>query len=106
MRVTPKMNKECCECEKKLSRAEIKELNRITDALEKEFFWEYRNISGGFADATMVQYDDEYIDIELRYGEQDTGSGSHIHTENCKIPRVILLKKMSFNEKCKAVEFD
>ncbi len=42
--------------------------------------------NGGFAEADMYRYDDDYFDIELKWGV-DWNGDSEIHTEQYKLPR-------------------
>jgi len=44
-----------------------------------------RMLSGGFATAEMYNYDEEFVDIELRWGVQSDCSDT-VHTENYKLP--------------------
>ena len=45
-------------------------------------------INGGYAEADMFDYDDDYFDVELKWGEQDMGDGhSSQYVENYKIAR-------------------
>ena len=45
-----------------------------------------KKLSGGFAIAEMFTYDDDIIDIELKWGVQDEGGGD-THIEIYKIDR-------------------
>ena len=69
---------------------------KVKNALDK-FEWEelnntgMRKINGGYAEADIFNYDEEYFDIELKWGEQDMGSGSSVcHTEQFKMNRETL----------------
>jgi hypothetical protein len=69
---------------------------QVKDALDKFEWAEYYNtgmkhINGGYAKAEIFDYDDEYFDVQLEYGEQDMGSGySTIHREQYKMNRETL----------------
>ena len=65
---------------------EIKQISKILFDLEKEAISVYRKINGGFAVASLFNYDNNIIDIELKFGSQDD-SGSYVHTEQYKIDR-------------------
>ncbi len=73
-----------------LTKQELSKLKTKLEAFEIQTLNEtgLKSINGGFAEANMFDYDDEYIDIELKWGEQDMGSGrSSSHTENYKLNR-------------------
>lgn len=67
------------------------------DVIDKlhEFEWEtlndtgVRHISGGFAEADIFDYDDEYFDIELKWGIQ-SDCENVCHTEQYKMDRKTL----------------
>jgi len=48
-----------------------------------------RNISGGFAHAEIYDYDDEFFDIELKWGIQSDVE-DEVNTENYKMDRFTL----------------
>ena len=51
-----------------------------------------RKISGGFACADIFDYDNDYFDIELKWGVQ-SDCDNVVHTEQYKMDRVTLLIK-------------
>ena len=57
---------------KKLTQAELTAIATILDELEQQ------EMEEGFAQADMFNYDNEYIDVELTFGE---------HTEQYRIDR-------------------
>ena len=71
---------------KDLTKDEEEKLNAIMDKLEREALNYYYKRSGAFANAEAWNYDDEFIDIELKYGIQD-GEEDSEHTENHKVVR-------------------
>lgn len=90
-----------------LTKAELKELKEILDRFEWQEYCRtgMRYINGGYATADMFNYDDEYIDIELKWGEQDMGSGdSYEHKEQYRLKRSVLNEKKSIEEKIKEIE--
>lgn len=100
---------ECCDCDNELTSKELKVLAKILEEFEWREYCEsgLKNISGGYVSADVFNYDDEYIDIQVESGEQDCGSGfSSCDTSTCKLPRKVLLKKMSLERKLKAIEFE
>lgn len=76
--------------DKQLTKQELEKLKDVLEKFETQTLYEtgLKNINGGFAKAEMFDYDDEYIDIELEWGEQDMGDGrSTTHKEQHKINR-------------------
>jgi len=71
-----------------LSIPELEKLKVMTEAFERKTLCETAvgKISGGFAVADMFNYDDDYIDIELKWGIQNECE-DNIHTERYKINR-------------------
>ena len=68
-----------------------KELTQLASALElleiKELIANgYQRISGGFAIAEMFDFDDNIIDIELKFGIQSDCENT-VHTEQLKMDR-------------------
>jgi len=67
---------------------ELEQLKELLESLE----WEtvnttgVRKISGGFATATHFDYDEEYIDVELKWGVQSDCEDT-VHTEQLKVSR-------------------
>jgi hypothetical protein len=81
---------------------EVPEPFRIDDkavvkALES-FEWEticdtgIKNISGGFAKAEIFDLDEDYFDVELKWGVQ-SDCEDEVHTEQYKMDRLTLLIK-------------
>lgn len=84
----------CNACRKEKSKpteAELEELKGVLSELE----WDttvsmgYKNISGGFAEATYFDYDADYFDVELKHGVQSDCEHT-THTEQFKINRTTL----------------
>lgn len=69
-----------------LSNHELKKLSIVLDALEIDTRKAYHRINGGFATAELFNYDDNIIDIELKFGTQDD-TGSYVNSEQFKIDR-------------------
>ena len=69
-----------------LSTKQLKVLGDVLYAFERitEHDTAVRMISGGFADASMFNYDDDFIDIELKWGVQSDCQNT-VHTENYKL---------------------
>lgn len=102
--ITKKELKELCNGSKMLSKDELKAVAEILDKIEAIEWRAWKNINGAFAEVNMFAYDDEYIDAELKSGEQDMGDGSSTtHMEQFRIPRDILLNTMSLERKVKLV---
>lgn len=59
------------------------------DTLEEDVKLEmgYDKISGGFVKAEMFDYDEDYIDIELKFGVQSDVENT-VHTEQYKFNRI------------------
>jgi hypothetical protein len=75
-------------------RLDKSELRKIADVLSSLEYEEERNtgvhwISGGFCDAEMYNYDDDFIYVELRWGVQSDCSDDS-HTEEWKLNRKTL----------------
>ncbi len=49
----------------------------------------YRNLNGGFANAEVYDYDENFIDVELCFGRCEDGF-KQTHSENLKINRKTL----------------
>lgn len=73
---------------KELTEKELSTLTKVLDKLEYETLLDtgYIKINGGFATTELIDYDDEFIDIVLKFGSQDDVS-SHVTTEQYKIDR-------------------
>lgn len=70
-----------------LTSVELKEISAIMDELLSDPVVRIKHkFSGGFSDCILFDYDDEYIDIELKFGVQDD-TGSNVTTEQYKIDR-------------------
>lgn len=85
---------------KDLTSKELSELAEILTVLEQQT---YENcctgrISGEFANAEMFNYDNDVIDIEVTYGIQ-SDCENRVNTEQWKLNRDILHKKMSIKDK-------
>ncbi len=63
-------------------------LKEVLEKFEQDTILEtgLKNISGSFAKAEMFNYDDEYFDVELKWGVQSDTTDS-VHTESYKINR-------------------
>jgi hypothetical protein len=75
---------------KRLTSLELKKLTKVLEKLEAPMYRVYKKISGGFSEAKMFGYDDEFIDVELKFGYEDCGDGSNIHSETYKIDRATM----------------
>lgn len=73
---------------KKLTKVELEKLAVVLTKLEDNTFAEmgYQNRSGGFVDAKHFDYDDDTIDVELKFGIQD-GEEDSVNTEQYEIDR-------------------
>jgi len=60
-------------------------------------------ISGGFADSKLFDYDNEYIDIELKHGVQ-SDCENRVHTEQWKLKRSVLSQKKSVKQMVREIE--
>lgn len=71
-----------------LSKKELKKLANILELFERRLVREtgVQMRSGGFASADMFRYDDDYIDIEVKWGVE-SGCENSIRTEQYKLPR-------------------
>lgn len=52
----------------KLTKKELEKIKPILDDLEWDAYLPYKNINGGFAEAVMFDYDEDFIDVELKFG--------------------------------------
>ena len=88
-----------------LSDNELKALSDVLDYFERVTKKEtaVSMISGGFAEAEMFNFDNDYVDIELKWGVQSDCQNS-VNVENYKLARNILLKKMSVKKKYLEIE--
>lgn len=73
-----------------LNSRELKKVTEILNEFEKEAIGPIRKINGSFAIASMFNYDDEIVDVEIKYGIQDD-TGSDVHTELFKICRIKMM---------------
>jgi hypothetical protein len=71
---------------KTLTGKETKKLSKVLDFLENDALQYYKRISGGFATADVFDYDNEYIDVELKSGVQSDCQNT-VNTEQFKIVR-------------------
>jgi len=69
-----------------LSSTELRKLIKILDAVEREFVYLFKHVSGGFSEAVMYYYDEDIIDIEVKSGIQSDVENV-VYTENLKIDR-------------------
>lgn len=85
------MKKKIAKQKSTLSASELSTLGDFLTGFERmeERNTGVHNISGGFAQADMFDYDDKYIDIELVWGIQSDCS-NNVHTEQYKLPRKAL----------------
>lgn len=68
-----------------------KEVKKALDEFERKTVYEtgVRMISGGFATADIFDYDNEYFDIELKWGVQNDVE-NRVNTEQYKMNRTTL----------------
>lgn len=105
-KITKKKSDELCNGVKILTDAELKAIAEILDAVENIEYRQWKHINGGYAEVEMFNYDDDFIDAELTSGEQDMGGGqSQEYKSQLKIPREILLNKMSLKKKLEHVNW-
>ena len=90
---------------KKLTKPELKELTKILELFEQQTYEECctGKISGEFASAEIFDYDNDFIDIELKFGTQ-SDCEDRVNTEQWKLNRNILTKKMSIVAKVNEIE--
>ena len=71
-----------------MSRQELRRLADVLEAFEHRTLDEtgVRRVSGGFAHADMFNYDDTYVDIQLKWGVQ-SDCENRVHTEQYNLPR-------------------
>ncbi len=69
---------------------ELKKLSIYLERLERDAYFMYKSINGGFAEAIMFDYDDDIIDVELKYGIQ-SDCENVVHTKTLKILRSTML---------------
>jgi len=75
------------------TKRELKKLANVLEKFENRALCDtgMKNINGGYAFAEMYNYDDDYFDVELKWGEQNMGAGhSYEHTEQYKLNRKTL----------------
>jgi hypothetical protein len=65
---------------------ELEALNKLIAKEEKLLLLPYKNFSGGFVESNVFDYDDEIIDVELKYGVQ-SDTDDTVYTETLKINR-------------------
>ena len=85
---------------KKLTKKELNELIKILNLFEQQTYNECctGKISGEFANAEIFDYDNDIIDIELKYGIQ-SDCEDRVNTEQWKLNRSVLSKKMLLKDK-------
>ena len=90
---------------KPLTEKETNELSKMLSLFESQTLYEtgIHKISGGFATADMFDYDDEYIDLELKWGIQSDVQDD-VHTEQYKLNRQILTSNLSLVDKVKEID--
>ena len=73
---------------KQLSPEELEKLKEVLSKFEQDTKRDTGviNISGGYAIAEMFNYDDQWIDVELKWGVQNDVE-NRPHSENYKINR-------------------
>ena len=73
-------------------RIDDEQVKEALEQFENDIIYEtgLRRISGGFASADIFDYDEEYFDIELKYGVQSDCS-NNVTTEQLKMDRMTLL---------------
>ena len=88
----------------KLSKTELSILKKVLDVFEKQTLLDSGmvKISGGFAVATMFNYDDTYIDIELKYGVQ-SDCENRVYREQYTLNRLLLNKSTSIENIAKEI---
>lgn len=71
-----------------LTKSELKKLSHTMELLETEVLsiTRFNKISGGFAEASLIDYDANIIDVHLKYGFQ-SDTGSSINEEQYKVCR-------------------
>ncbi len=66
-----------------LTKEELIALTIELGKLETPMYIVYRKFNSGFSEATMFDFDDEIIDVELNFGVD----GERVYTEQYKIDR-------------------
>jgi hypothetical protein len=90
---------------KPLTKTELKTLGKVLDEFDKQTTVDtgVNRISGGFALADMFNYDDDYIDIQLKWGIQSDCEDS-VHTEQWKLKRSVLSQKKTIKQMVVEIE--
>ena len=90
---------------KPLAKTELKTLGKVLDEFDKQTTVDtgVNRISGGFAVADMFNYDNEYIDIQLKWGVQ-SDCEDNVHTEQWKLKRSVLSSKKSIKRMVEEIE--
>jgi len=72
-----------------MNNQELEKLTKVLELFEYQLYIEngYKNINGGYTEADMFNFDDEYIDIEANYGIY----GEIKHTEQFYLKREHLM---------------
>ena len=83
----------------KLSEDELSVLRRVLERFENETRFEtgVSRISGGFAIADIIDYDDNFVDISLKWGVQ-SDCENRTNVEQYKLDRLVLNKTVPINE--------
>ena len=78
--------KEPEECAPYLSKRDMDRIKEVLDTLEVKTYFDtgIKHISGGFANAEMTNYDEDWVYIELRWGVQNDVT-NEVHTEEYKL---------------------
>jgi hypothetical protein len=72
--------------EDKLSNTELRKVVHAMNILESEVRFGHKNMNGSYEECNMFDYDEDWIDLELKYGVQD-GATNNQHVENFKLDR-------------------
>ena len=90
---------------KQLTKKELKTLGKVLDEFDRQTTIDtgVARISGGFAVADMFNYDDEYIDIQLKWGIQNDCE-NNVHSEQWKLKRSVLSQKKTIKQIVEEIE--
>lgn len=83
-----------------LTDKELAKLAKVLAVFEDGIFREtgVKSRNGGFATASMFNYDDDAIDIEVQWGIQCGSSDDYTHVENWELAREELSSDKSISE--------
>ena len=89
---------------KQLTKKELNELEKVLRAFEEHAYKHFctGKLCGEFATAEISDYDNDVIEIELKYGIKEDGE-STVHTEQCKLNRSDLNKEISIEDKVRCI---